>query len=174
MENKDDAKKRLAKGCGFSALTAAVIAMLVFMTVCVITYIVPRQYEARLAYAGASDAPKATVYGELVENLRLERRWGVSHDDAINEIDRSFSFSGDELLGKQLIVLRTDKDEAAELANMWGGVTGVEMKQRAEGSLTPAYPDIRKNLAGGLLAAIALALPPAGIVLWLTLARAKP
>ena len=173
MENQDDAKKRLAKGCGFSALTAVIIAVLVFMAVCVITYILPRQYEGRLTFAGASSQPKEIVYEKLVENLGLERRWNLSRNEALVEIERAFSFSRDELLGNQLVVLRTDKDEAAELANTWGTLAGVEVKQRAEPNPSPAYPNIPMNLAAGLLAAIALALPPAGLVLWLTLKATK-
>ena len=171
MKNQDGAKKRLATGCGFSALTAFVIGAIVFMTVCVITYVSPRQYEGRLVFAGASGQPEKMVYEKIVDKLGLEQRWGLSRDEALAEIDRSFAFSGDALLGKQLVVIRTDKGEAAELANAWGSIAEVEVKQQAEQSPAPAYPDIRKNLMVGILAAIALALPPAGLVLWLSLTR---
>ena len=121
---------------------------LVFMTACVVTYILPRKYEGRVqlqiedngtdiiltkgqpgSYGGRMDPrfvetefkiieSNATLE-KVIERLGLIQQWGLTSKlEAINELKKSLK--SDEVRGTTLIdivVLRTDKDEAAEIAN---------------------------------------------------------
>ncbi len=165
MVNQDDAKKRLTKGCCFSALIAGAIFGLVFITVCVITYIQPRIYEGRVVYD--SNTPPEEVASLLVESLGLEQRWTLNQDRAVIELKKSMRFEGE----RELVVSRTDPDEAAEIANAWAKAAKVAVAQPAEANPAPSQPDIQRNLLAGLLAGLALGIPPAGLVLLLVAKR---
>ena len=120
---------------------------LVFMTACVVTYILPRKYEGRVQLQIESDNQEIVMtrnqpgsFGRMdprfietefkiiesnatlekvIERLGLIQRWGLSSKlEAIGELKKSLNT--DEVRGTSLIdivVLRTDKDEAAEIAN---------------------------------------------------------
>ena len=137
---------------------------LVFMTACVVTYILPRKYEGRVQLQIENDTQEIVMtrnqpgsFGrmdprfietefkiiesnktleQVIERLGLIQRWGLSSKlEAIGELKSSLNT--DEVRGTSLIdivVQRTDKDEAAEIAN----------------AIADAYRDRRIEVSGEL------------------------
>ncbi|MDG2123104.1 MAG: polysaccharide biosynthesis tyrosine autokinase [Verrucomicrobiales bacterium] len=120
---------------------------LVFMTVCVVTYVLPKEYEGRVRLEIARDikplemnrqnevgswasrdpqfvqtqfqiiSSKMTLQ-KVVEDLGLVQKWGKSESDVIADLRRSMEF--DEIRGTELIdikVYRQDNEEASQIAN---------------------------------------------------------